>query len=319
MTLHAATAILLALLADPLPPDTSPVRFAPEVLGQDGRITLSPGFSPDGQFMVLAQSECGAIGDCPQRLKVSRRTAKGWSAPRTVRRTERARADWPSIAPDGRTVYLSWAADRPRHEGAGVAVDFDLYRFDLFDEASLPEPIDEPDISRLRGGKIARLRYVHNETAPVLTRSGDLYFWTERLEGPGERDIYVAAGDGEGGFEPPRALPAPINSAAREDSSWVTPDGDLMLLALTDRAGGEGDSDIHLSVKGPDGWSAPVPLGPGVNSPYADLAARITPDGRDLVFTSTRPFEGQGPGLLQVWTVPVSSVSALRGLVDGPL
>ena len=312
MTLPSLLALLAALQAGAADTGSAvPQRLAPAALGQDGRITLSPGFSPDGQIMVFAQSECGEIGRCPQRLKLTRRTADGWSTPVLIERTAAGRVDYPSVAPDGRTVLFSWAVPRARHEDLGVREDFDLYRMDLFDVGAAPEPIDEPDINRVRGGRLATLRFVHNETAPVLTGAGDLYFWTERLDGPGERDVYVAEGDGTGGFRAP--VPVSISGAGREDGAWVSPDGKLMLLSMSGRADGAGGGDLYLSrrVGGPAEWSAPVSLGAVVNSAYGDGSARITPDGEHLVFSSTRPFGGQAQGLWQVWTVPVAAVPVL--------
>lgn len=159
------------------------------------------------------------------------------------------------------------------------------------------------------------LRFVNNETAPQLTLDGDLYFWTERLDGPGERDIYVARSDGKGGFAKPEPLPAPINSAERDSLGWISPDGDLMLLTYNGR-GGSGDDDLFLAWKEGERWSTPVNLGTTVNSPFADFAARLSPGLRTLVFSSTRPFDAQGPGLIQVWEIPVSRVPLLQYRLD---
>ena len=146
----------------------------------------------------------------------------------------------------------------------------------------------------------------------MLTEAGDLYFWTERLDGPGERDVYVARGDGAGGFLNPQPLGAAINTRGREDGAWITPDGKTLLLSISGRADEAGGGDLYVSRRtGEDAWSEPISLGPTVNSPYADGSGRITPDGRDLVFTSTRPVTPGGPEILQVWTVPVAAVPAL--------
>lgn len=45
-----------------------PTLFLPDVLKPAGRITLTPGFSPDGGTMYFAQTECTPIWECPQRL-----------------------------------------------------------------------------------------------------------------------------------------------------------------------------------------------------------------------------------------------------------
>ncbi|MEN7341284.1 MAG: hypothetical protein AAAFM81_00020 [Pseudomonadota bacterium] len=287
-----------------------PVRWFPDALGQDGRITLSPNFSPDGRFIVFAQSECLRIGDCPQRMKTSVRMGSRWSAPRLVPQTATGRADWPSITPDGRSYLFSWAVARDRHDGKDVGEDFDLYLLKIGDQNAQPVPLDSPDINRIRGGDLRALRYFNNETAPILTESGKLYFWTEREDGVGERDIYSAAPNGSGGFEVPVPLPAPINSTARDDHVWITGDDSFMLLSRMV----DGESDLFFSARDASGqWSTPISLGASVNSEYADFAARITPDSRHLIFTSTRPFDDQPAGQLQVWSIPLDEVPALSG------
>lgn len=287
-----------------------PRLFAPEALAQEGRITLSPGFAPDGRTLYFAQADCRQIWKCPQRLMRSRLGPGGWSKATSVALLAQGRVDWPSVSPDGQRLLFSWAVPRARHEGRNVYEDFDLYSLDLGDPAANPSPLDEPDINRIRGGAIRKTRFVNNETAPSLTEDGDLYFWTERLDGIGLRDVYLAEADGNGGYEKARPLPSPINSPGEDDGMWVRPDGRLMLMSYSDR-GGEGSSDIFVSVKSGAQWSDPVALGAAVNSPHADFAGRVTPDGRYLVFTSNRPQRGEGAGLYQVWHLPVDRVPAL--------
>ncbi len=290
--------------------EVGPQRFEPDALGQDGRITLTPAFSPDGSTLYFAQSECSPIWECPQQLKRSTLGPDGWTAPEAVPQTAGRRVDFPSVTPSGDALLFSWAANRPRHADRDVYEDFDLYRLDLRDPAARPVPLDEPDINRIRGGDVRQLRFVNNETAPVLTRDGDLYFWTERLDGVGERDIYLAPSDGAGGFLRARALPEPINSAGRDAGSWIHPDGKLMLMTYADR-GGEGGDDLFVSTRTDGRWTRPVNLGPVVNSAASDFAGTISPDGTTLLFSSTRPFGAQAQGLIQVWSIPVAQVPVL--------
>lgn len=289
--------------------------FAPEDLQQSGRITLSPAFAPDGNTIYFAQADCERIWNCPQLLMRSERTASGWSRPREVALPQRARVDWPSVSPDGRTLFFSWAPTRDRHAGEDVYEDFDLFRLDLTDRDALPQAIDEPDINRIRGGAIRKTRFVNNETAPVLTRNGDLYFWSERLDGAGLRDIYVARSDGSGGFERPEVLPAPINNDGENDGSWVSADGRLMLLTTTGR-GSSAPANMHVSTLENGTWSTPRPLGASVNTRFSEFAGRITPDCKTLVFTSDRPVKGGEAGLLQVWQIAVAEVPELVEAIE---
>lgn len=298
---------------------TEATRYFPDDLQQDGRATLSPTFSADGSTIVFPQSACVNFGRCPQRLHRARRTADGgWTAPEPLEQVAGVRADWPAFTPDGESVIVSLSMSRARHEGEDVVSDFDLYRLELAPGAA-PVPLDEPGINRIRGGEVRTLRYVHNEAPGGLAADGSLYFFTERLdEGFGERDIYRAAPDGEGGFLPPEPLAPPIGSPAREETPWLLPEGDTMLLTIS-APDNLNDGDVFVARRTEDGWSAPTPLGVAVNTPYNEYGARITPDGETLVFTSDRPLEPGGGRVLQVWSVPIDAVAALdflRGDAD---
>lgn len=301
------------------PANSAPERLAVGVISRAGQITLTPGFSPDGRTAYFAQSDCAEIGRCPQRMTVARKSDGVW------RRTERfklqgdgdaangtpARVDFPSLSPDGKSLLFSWSVARADRSGLTINEDFELYRLDLTKSGGVPVPFDTADINRPRAGAIARTLYYHNENSPVMTNAGDLYFWTERADGVGSRDVYVAPSDGKGGFQFARPLPPPINGKGMDTLGYVSPDGRLMLLAYPDR-GGQGGSDIFVSRKVDGVWGLPLNLGPVVNSSADDFGAVITPDGRDIAFSSTRAFAGQRAGLIQVWTVPVAEVSALR-------
>lgn len=289
--------------ADMAPP--KPVLFLPEVLEPDGRFTLTPGFTPDGRTMFFAQTECLPIWECPQRLKRIDRTLAGWTKPRLVPLPMEGRVDYPSVTPDGRYLLFSWATVRPDYPEIGIDINFDLWRLDLSDPKAVPELLEAPDLNRMRAGKVKTLRFVNNETAPILTETGDLYFWTERLDGVGERDVYLARGDGKGGFQKPEPLPAPINSPGRDDGSWVSADGTLMLITYADR-GGCGGNDLFISNKIDGLWTEPRNLGCRMNSAYDDGAGALIPGTQTLVFVSSRPFDGGTPGTPALWEFDLS-------------
>ncbi|MEM7612630.1 MAG: hypothetical protein AAF270_13175, partial [Pseudomonadota bacterium] len=292
------TALLLLLTRQPAHAEAT--RLAPEQLGQDGRITLTPGFTPDGNTMYFAQSSCTPIWACPQTLKKSTRTKTGWSAAEDVRLPADGRVDWPNVSPDGETLVFAWSARRDDLATLDIRENFDLYTLDLTSNAAVPLPIMDGDINRPRAGSLKTLRYMHNEAYPSLTNTGALYFMTERPDGIGERDIYVSRMGENGVRQVAVPVAGPVNSLERDDGVWVNASETLMLLTYTNR-GGAGDADLFVSRKTSSGWSEPVNLGDEFNTPYAEFGAKLTPNGNQIVFTSDRPFADQPRGLLQVW------------------
>lgn len=320
MKLNSTVACLaVACLLVPAAGGAEATRFAPGSVSIDGRITLTPAFTPDGRTAYFAQSPCADIGPCPQTLHVSVLGDDGWSRSNPVALPKRGRVDWPSVSPDGRYLLFSWNAPRDRYAGLDLVDDFDLYRLDLRAENALPEPLDTADLNRPRAGAIKTLRYFHNSTSPSLTRDGDLYFWSERADAIGERDIFVAPADGNGGWRIARPLPAPINSKGRDNHAWVSPAGGLMLISYPDR-GGIGGEDIFVSRKVDGRWSEPRNLGARINSRYGDFAPKLSPDGAFIVFTSNRPYaDTTGEATLQVWQVPTADLIDAGTLTEADL
>ena len=100
-------------------------------------------------------------------------------------------------------------------------------------------------------------------------------------------------------WRPPTNLGARVNSSIQDVMGDISADG-LTLFFSSGRPGGEGTTDIWISrretVK--DSWGDPANLGSVVNSPKADSAFSLTPDGLTLFFTSDR--DG-GLGDLDIW------------------
>lgn len=280
-------------------------RFYPVSLQQDGRVTLTPGFTPDGNTIYFAQSECSPIWKCPQTLKRSHRTDTGWTPPIDVSLGQVGRVDWPRVSPDGNTLLFSWSADRKDLVGLDINENFDLFTLDLTNPGAPPAPIYGGDINRPRAGSISKTRFIHNETLPSLTNNGTLYFMTERPDGTGERDIYITRKIDDGRWAMAVPLPAPINTSGRDDGVWVDATESTMLLTYPDR-GGQGGSDLFVSFRQDGTWTAPVNLGSSINTRYAEFGAVLTPDKQQILFSSDRPFDDQPTGLLQVWVAPIN-------------
>lgn len=91
------------------------------------------------------------------------------------------------------------------------------------------------------------------------------------------------------------------SSAYSEVRLAVSPDGNTMLWGSKDRPGGAGSSDIWLTRRLGDRWSAPEPV--SFNGPSKDYDPAYSPDGRYVYFFSNRP---GGLGGDDLYRVPVT-------------
>lgn len=125
-----------------------------------------------------------------------------------------------------------------------------------------------------------------NEGYPWLTDSGAIYFSVAR-DGSRNSDVHVI----RPGEQESRPLPRTINTDAFEGDAYVSPDERFMIFAAFDREGGLGFSDLHISFNTEGSWSEAMSLGPRVNSAGYDGSPFVTPDGKHLIFTSSRDAE----------------------------
>ncbi len=111
-----------------------------------------------------------------------------------------------------------------------------------------------------------------------------LYFASQRLGGLGEMDIYVTTRPTKNDpWSEPVNLGPPINSAAWDDTPFISADG-LELYFVSTKTVCYGESDIYVSTRPTkdDPWGEPVNLGPIVNSPGWEGCPNLSSDGRVL-------------------------------------
>ncbi|MFA6570128.1 MAG: OmpA family protein [Bacteroidota bacterium] len=107
-------------------------------------------------------------------------------------------------------------------------------------------------------------------------------------------------------------FPEPINSKYFDSDGFFTADGKAFIFT-SDRPGGTGNphdkgkgfhggyggnTDIWVCTKTKTGWSEPINLGTTINTPYAERAAFLHPDGKTLYFSSEGHY---GLGSLDVY------------------
>src|SRR5260370_10014 len=116
-----------------------------------------------------------------------------------------------------------------------------------------------------------------------------LYFNSLRPGGLGDADIYASTLRADRTFGP-APLVRELSTPFRDTRVAIRRDG-LEIFVSTNRPGGVGGEDIWVATRATtlDPWSAPVPLGPVVNSSSFDGGPALSFDGTELYFHSDRP------------------------------
>ncbi|MBN2128877.1 MAG: PD40 domain-containing protein [Sedimentisphaerales bacterium] len=153
-----------------------------------------------------------------------------------------------------------------------------------------------------------------SEGYPSISADGLTLFFSEmfastiarplRPGGMGGQDLWmVTRPSAESEWGTPTNLGSVVNSTADERSPCISSDG-LSLYLASNRPGGSGTLDLWVSTR-PDTdspWTAPVNLGPAINSGDDDADPSLSADGLTLFFASWGRPGGSGSHDLYVAT-----------------
>ena len=194
------------------------------------------------------------------------------------------RNEWdPNLTPDGKRLYFS-ADSRPGGNGRD-----DVWYSELKD-GKWSKPVN---LGKNINGPM-------DETIDNVSVDGNGLYLSGDLKGTfGKFDIFYAEKTKDG-WSKIKHFPAPINTEYVDEAANLTPDGNALIFAST-RPGGIGEyvphgqphhgtamgnMDIYISFRADTGWSEPVNLGENINTPYAERAPYLHPDGKTLYFSS---------------------------------
>ncbi len=125
------------------------------------------------------------------------------------------------------------------------------------------------------------------EYFPSLTIDGKKMIFTERINR--NEDFYESdLINGKWGKAFP--LPGSINSSTfNEGAQNISQDGQWLVFTGCNFPEGLGSCDLYISYLTKNGWSEPQNLGPNVNSEFWESTPSLSPDKRDLYFSSNVP------------------------------
>jgi hypothetical protein len=246
------------------PPGPQPALFAPGVLSTCKEHSAAM-FSPAGDEVYFGRM-------FPAVIYCMKRIGGRWTEPFAVPFSGEYNDLYPSISPDGKTVFFS--SDRPVEDGGGRLPrgQVRLWMCERTDE-TWSDPVllaDEINVGR-------------RISAHSMSSSGTLFF-TRSEAGT---DMYQARGLGKDTMTVEK-LAQGLNSQTPDHCPYIAPDESFIIISSF--RGGYGLSDLFISFRREDGsWTEPVNMGPTVNSAAKDEYPFVCPDAKYLFFNSNRP------------------------------
>jgi hypothetical protein len=253
-----------------------PVEMIGEGVISTGDDELGGGVTSDGNTLIFEKSAA------PHYLYIiceSHLVGGKWNEPEILPFSGQYRDTDPVLSPDGKSILF--ASDRPVNGK-------DLHRWSIWRAQRSSSGWKEPQ--RVPGA-------VNSEGSQVfasIAANGNIYFASSRKTG--QYDVFRSKLDG-GEYKEAEDLGPIFNGPGINTfEATIAEDESYILLGTFGRQGGYGSSDIFVSFHASQGsWSAPVNLGPQINTRARDYSPRISGNGQWLYFTSERGFLDKDP------------------------
>jgi WD40 repeat protein len=263
---------------------STPVNLGPVI--NSSASDQHPAISKDGLSLYFSSNRPGGLGGLDIYVSTRASLDDAWGAPVNLGPNINTAGNdlAPAFSPDGHQLYFHSFG----RGGCGGADMFVSRRHDKGDDQGW-EPAENLGCVVNSSAEDAGPTILEDEATGVTT----LIFTSTRPGGPGDFDIYQSTRVGDEGEFGPATLVAELSGPFRDTRTAVSRDG-LELFLSSDANGrpdGIGGQDLWRSTRATstDPWSAPVNLGPGVNTTAFDGAPAISFDGTTLYFFSARP------------------------------
>jgi hypothetical protein len=251
------------------PPTAVAELFAPGFVStglSEGEIA----FRPDGRECFWAVSFSGY-----ETILTSRLENDKWTEPEVASFAGQYFDGWPAMQPDGKRMFFHSA--RPLAATTAATARFNIWYVDRGASGwGEPQEIGAP----INGGE--------NAACPSITRDGTIYL-SKRFSDGSEKICRSRLEQGK--YRELEILPAVINAGKDNFHAVISPDESYLIkpvFGAKDTIGGDANYYVFFRNR-TGGWSEPVNLGKGVNSPYCGGTPSISADGRFLFFQAAKP------------------------------
>ena len=258
---------------------STPVNLGPVV--NSSANDQHPAISNDGLSLYFSSNRTGSAGALDLYVTQRATVNDPWGPPQNLAVLNSTANDLaPDITIDGHKLFFH--SERPGCGGADLYVST---RQDIHDDFAWGPPVNLGCV----------INSTDNDAGPTYTEEQGgrtLYFTSTRAGGPGDFDIYKSEMEPDGTWGPAVLVPE-LSGPARDTRTAVSRNGHELFISsdVTGRPNGVGSQDLWYAWRASrkDPWSAPINLGPGVNSTAFDGAPALSFDGTTLYFFSARP------------------------------
>jgi hypothetical protein len=248
-------------------PGSTPTPFALNFVSTENS-QLNAFFTPDGSEFYFCTRGRGR-----SNIMQARRVENRWTVPKPVSFSTRFSEIDLSLSPDGKKMFF--CSTRPIEKGGKTRGHHDFWVSERQGE-DWGEPVHLGDL----------VNSDREDFYPTVTNKGILYFSSQR-EGQGTNNIYRSQMQ-DGIYGEAVKLGPEVNSQYRDFDPFIAAD-ESCLIFTSERPGGIGASDLHISFRKEDGsWTPAVNMGKEINSTDSDYTPVVSPDGKYLFFTSGR-------------------------------
>ncbi len=125
------------------------------------------------------------------------------------------------------------------------------------------------------------------EYYPSLTIDGSKMIFTRRVNS--DEDFYESDFV-NGHWTKARPIEGKINTNFNEGAQNISQDGKILVFTGCLYPEGQGSCDLYIAYRTKNGsWTEPENMGPLLNTEFWETSPSLSPDKRDLYFSSTRP------------------------------
>jgi outer membrane protein OmpA-like peptidoglycan-associated protein len=135
------------------------------------------------------------------------------------------------------------------------------------------------------------------EYYPAINVSNDYLVFTRRIpmqNNSALHEDFFQAFKKEKNWVNAAPLQGGINTEDNEAAQTLSADGNYMVFTICNSPDGLGSCDLYYSQFNGKTWSSPINMGRNVNTEFWESAPSLSPDGKDLYFTSNRAEETLG-------------------------